>query len=466
LRRISSIHQKLGNLESAAKCLNDALATVPDFAVIERALIFRELSWLSLIKGQYQESIDLGKKALSLLPDNTPSRTLALTLNNIGGASFYAGDIKQAVDFFSQSATVKQELGDQRSMAATLNNLGIVHNVSGDHKKAREYWLKSLEIMEQIGDMAGLAETFNNLGILLMEIGQYEKAINYYKKCKDLKNRIGDIRGLVASHCNIGELLFLREDYSLALETLDEGIKFAERIKSYSDKAEMLYQKARVYFALNQLDAANMAIDGCLNLTESLKDKTKLGEYYILKAKIFNISENHFDNIYLKKAKEINANEKNQNLGMLLNLVYLEHYVENKEIDKALEKFQKINKLVESSNYRWYQVQLLILFAKTLILDNRPIQIIEKALNNSEDIAKSLGSMLQIKTIYLLKGLLKQKSGDLINSYKNYRKAYQCLKLCLTHIIEDEYKQSLLMLTENKQLLKNIKDIKNIISAS
>ncbi len=466
LRRISSLHQKLGNLEDAVKCLNEALSIVPDYAVIERALIFRELSWISLIQGQYQESIALGKKALSILPDSTPSRTLALTLNNLGGASFYAGDINQAVNYFSQSAKVKEVLGDQRSMAATLNNLGIVHNVSGDHEKAREYWLKSLEIMEKIGDMAGLAETFNNLGILLMESGQYEKALIYYKKCKDLKNRIGDIKGLVASHCNIGELLFLREDYSQALETLDEGIKFAERIKIYSDKAEMLYQKARVYLALNQLKAASFAIDDCLNLSESLNDKTKLCEYYIFKAKVFFIIENQFDNIYLKKAEEINAKENNQNLGMLLNLEYLNYYVEEREIEKALEKFQKINKLVESSNYRWYQVQLLILFAKTLILDNRPIHIIEKTLNKAEDIAKSMGLMLQIKTIYLLKGLLKQRSGDLISSYKSYRKAYQCLKLCLTHIIQDEYKQSLIMLSENKHLLIKIKDIKTIIKTS
>ncbi|MBN2412930.1 tetratricopeptide repeat protein [candidate division KSB1 bacterium] len=466
LRRISSLHQKLGNLDDAVKCLNEALSVVPDRAVIERALIFRELSWISLIQGQYQDSIALGKKTLNILPDDTPSRTLALTLNNLGGASFYAGDINQAVNYFSQSAKVKKVLGDQRSMAATLNNLGIVHNVSGNHEKAKEYWLKSLEIMEQIGDMAGLAETFNNLGILLMESGQYEKALIYYKKCKDLKNRIGDIKGLVASHCNIGELLFLREDYSQALETLDEGIKFAERIKIYSDKAEMLYQKARVYLALNQLEAANYAVDGCLSLSESINDKTKLCEYFIFKAKTYYILENQFDNIYLKKAEELNAKEKNQNLGMLLNLEYLNYYVENREIEKALDKFQNLKKLVESSNYRWYQVQLLILFSKTLILDNRPMHIIEKTLNKAEDIAKSMGLMLQIKTIYLLRGLLKQKSGDLITSYKCYRKAYQCLKLCLTHITQDEYKQSLIMLSENKELLKKIKDIKTIIKTS
>lgn len=466
LRRISSLHQKLGNLEDAVKCLNDALLIVPDYAVIERALIFRELSWISLIQGQYPESIALGKKALNILPDSTPSRTLALTLNNLGCATFYAGIIDQAVDFFSQSAKVKQVLGDRRSMAATLNNLGIVHNVSGDHKKAREYWLKSLEIMEQIGDMAGLAESYNNLGILLMESGVYEKALIYFKKCMDLKNRIGDIKGLVASHCNIGELLFLREDYSHALETLDEGIKFAERIQSFSDKAEMLYQKARVFLALNQLNAAKNAIDDCLNLSESLNDKSKLCEYYIFKAKTHYILENQFKNIYLEKAEEINAKENNQNLGMLLNLEYLNFYVENREIEKALEKFQSINKLVESSNYRWYQVQLLILFAKTLVLDNRPIAVIEKTLNKAEEIARSMGLMLQIKSVYLLKGLLKQKTGDLINSYKCYRKAYQCLKLCLTHIVQDEYKQSLILLTENKELFIKIKEIKTIIKTS
>ena len=95
-----------------------------------------------------------------------------------------------------------------------------------------------------------------------------------------------------------------------------------------------------------------------------------------------------------------------------------------------------------------------------LILDNRPVAVIEKTLNRAEDIAKSMGLMLQIKSIYILRGLVKQRSGDLINSYKCYRKAYQCLKLCLTHIVQDDYKQSLIMLTENKELFIKIKEIK------
>lgn len=463
LRRISSLHQKLGNLESAAQNLNLALSLVPDFAVIEKALILRELSWLSLIQGQHQQSLELGKKALDILPANTPTRTLALTLNNLGGASFYAGNIDQAVIYFAKSAQVKNDLGDRRSMAATLNNLGIVHNVSGDYKKAREYWMQSLEIMEQIGDMAGLAETYNNLGILLMESGQYERALNYYKKCKDLKNRVGDIRGLVAAHCNTGELLFLREDYSQALDSLDEGIKFAERINSYSDKAEMLYQKARVFIALHHLDYALAAIDGCLKLSESDKDQTKLGKYYLVKAGIIWLTEKNFANSYLQKAEEIFAIDNNQNLGVLLNLAYLGYYVEIKDIAKALARFQQINKIVESSNYRWYQVQLLLLFAKTMMLDNRPVHLIEKLLDRIEEMAKSMGLLLQMKNIYLLRGLLKQKSGDYVTCYKHLRKAYQCLKLCMAHIVQEEYKKTILMQPENIELLQNIKQIKEHI---
>ncbi|HPG40167.1 MAG TPA: serine/threonine-protein kinase [bacterium] len=463
LRRISSLHQKLGNLESAAENLNLALSLVPDHAVIERALILRELSWLSLIQGQYQQSMELGKNALDILPANSPTRTLALTLNNLGGASFYAGNIEQAVIYFAKSAQVKNDLGDRRSMAATLNNLGIVHNVSGDHKKAREYWVKSLEIMEQIGDMAGLAETYNNLGILLMESGQYERALNYYKKCKDLKNRIGDIRGLVAAHCNTGELLFLREDYSQALDALDEGIKFAERINSYSDKAEMLYQKARVYIALNHLEYAMLAIDGCLKLSETDKDQAKLGEYYVLKAWLTWLTENQFENSYLHKAEEIFVKDNNQNLGVLLNLAYLRYYTEIKSVAQALDRFHKINKIIESSNYRWHQVQLLILFAKTLMLDNRPAHLIEKILDRSEDMAKSMGLLLQIKSIYLLRGLLSGKSGDYVTGYKHLRKAYQCLKLCMAHIVQDDFKKSILTQPENIELLQNIKQIKESI---
>ncbi len=459
-RRISDLYQKIGNVDQADEALNRALKQAPASAIIERALILRELAWLSIMRGNYQEAIQLGEKALNLLPENSPSRIMALTLNTLGGASFYSGNIEYAIKYFAKSASVKKEMGDKKSMAATLNNLGIVYNVSGDPEKASTYWRSSMEVMEEAGDWAGLAENYNNLGILLMESGQYERALNYFKKCKDLKNRIGDIRGLVASHCNIGELLFLREDYTNALNILDEGIKFSERIRSESTKAEMLFQKSRVYVALYQIEQAQMSIDACLKITESLNDKSKLGEYLVMKSRIKFLETGEFENPSLHEAKALSDKDSNIMLKMQIEMFYLQYYIEQGQMANALKILPSLQKVIEDSNFKWYKLQIMILFANAMYKAQKPIEVIEKTLDRAEEIAQSMGLMLQVKSIYYLRGKMYFKAGDKIKSYKCFRKAYQCLKLCLTHIEPDSYKQSLIKYPENLDLLKSIKTVK------
>ena len=466
LRKTSYFHQTLGQIDEARQVLDQALQQVNDHDKIERALILREICWIYIIQGNYKQAITIGIQALKVLPENSPTRTLAITLNTLGGASFYAGDIQKAIEYFTLSAKVKEQLGDKRSQAATLNNLGIVYNVSGDHEKASQYWRSSMEIMETVGDWAGLAENYNNLGILLMDSGHYERALIYYKKCLDLKNRIGDLRGIVASHCNIGELLYLREDFSGAIQVLNEGIKFAERIQSNSNKAEMLYHLGRVFLALNQLQKSKIAIDGCLNIVQNLQDKSKLGEFLVLRARVHYLETGELENDYLKQAETLNSEQPNQTLGMLVHLYYAENRINSDDVQSAIKMFPQLHDFLETSNLKYYQLNILLLLARAMVKTSKPLPVIEKTLERAEKLANTMGLMLKMKTIYYLRGQMAGMQGDNINSYKHYRKAYQCLKLCLTHIDAEQCKQSLVALEENVNLLESIKRVKSNLSAA
>ncbi len=458
-RRIASLYQKMGKIDEARAALNEANTSLILDAKVERALLLRELSWLEIVGGRPVEAFELLQKSLENLNKFAASRPLALALNTLALASFYMGKTNDAIDYMVQSANARREMGDERGEAGILNNLGILHNIAGSSQRALDDWQKSLAMRERIGDLLGLGETLNNMGILLMEKGQYVRSLNYYRRSKELYTRIGDIKGLLLVHCNLGELAYMREDFSSALQALDEGLVYAERVQTHREEAELLYQKARVFLALNQGLRAAQCLDGCLRLANSYCKKSRLGAYLVLKSRERHLAGDPAATDFLAQAEEICQIEQEQILQIEIKIERLSQLLDRNQIDKIQSDLEYLVQELETANYRRYQVQILLLQARVVMQQNPEAAETIDILNKAEELAESMTLLLQVKNINLLKGRLYRRSGRIADAYNCYRKAYKALKAIITAVREDEYKKSLLAMPENQTLVEAIKSM-------
>jgi serine/threonine protein kinase/tetratricopeptide (TPR) repeat protein len=460
-RRIAALLQKTGEVDSARNVLINAYANLALSAKVESALLLRELAWLELVEGRYELAFEFCSRALGNLNSEVPSRPLALVLNAMGLACFYLGNFQVAIEHLNRSAKVKESFGDKRGEASTLNNLGILHNIVGHNDLALGEWRRSLDIRERIGDLSGIGETLNNLGIILMESGNYTEAQNYYRRSKDIGTRIGDVKNLLHVLCNLGELAYFRSDFSYALNELDEGLVYAERVHTPGEKAELLFQKARVFMALNQVEPAAHCIDQCLELAGTYSKKSRLGMYLVLKSRIRQTLRDKSSQQYLEQAELICRQEKEQILELELKAERLRQLVESGNSLSTNGELDSFSAPGEADHYRQYQVEILILHARAKMQKSEESADILRTLDSAEALAQSMRLLMQVKSINFLKGEVHRRFGRTAAAYDCYRKAFRTLKDMMAAIKEEEYKSSLLASRENVSLVEAIKSLRH-----
>ena len=462
-RRISTLYQKMGDIDKATEALNSALKQIGKQAFIEQALVLRELAWIALIKGENKKSLELGHQALQALDNQTPSKALGLALNSMGSAYYFNGEIDKAIEYLHKSIDIRKKLHDDWGTAATLNNLGVFYNVAGKQEQAISVWTQGLELREKIGDISGIAQILMNMGVLLLERGQFSRAYLNYNKCKIIRKRTGDIRGLVEVLGNLGELERLREDFDSALSALEEGISYANKLQDFPNQAEMLYQQAFVYLELNQVLLANKSIDFCLNIAEAHSPKVRLAQYNVLKSRIcLRLNDNNAE-LHLNNARELSHQYQDETLKLEILFLELEMYILLQKDKQVLVKVRPYLQNFNDIKFKWQQVELLKLLSFALIADKNDPNRIKKFLINGLNIADSLNRTLDQKNIHQLLGDIDYKNGNLVDAFQHYKTAYQCLRICITSLRTPGFKKSLLSLPENVELIKKIKLIKESI---
>jgi len=456
-RRMSSIQQKLGQFDKADALLTRALSILSDKAAVEKALIIRERAWIASQQGDYGRSIELAQSVIEILRENAPL-AYGKTLNNLGVTHFFNGNLDKAVACFLKSAGVKQKLGDYYGTASALNNLGNIVNMTGDHRTAKSYLQSSLKIRKEIGDMSGIAQSLGNLGIILLEEGDYTTSFNFYCRSLDLRKRIGDIRGMATVYGNLAELEYMRDNYSRALFYCQEGLICAAKSKSMIHRAELLYQQSRIYLVMNQRELAEKSIDLCLNLAEGASPKSKCGVYTIQKCRAARDLDEESRERLLKMAEAVAKLESDNVLELELLTEHLSMALARGQYKEVQERIESRPRF-ESSSHQWYQLRIDLLHLTAGLNGSGPYEDLKDKLARTEKRAEKQGLYSILKNINYFQGRYLERRGERRAAYLHWRKAYQCLKLISSRIVQDEYRKSYLNLPENRILLNSLKKL-------
>ncbi|MGI8786341.1 MAG: CHAT domain-containing protein [Pyrinomonadaceae bacterium] len=181
--------------------------------------------------GDYEKGILYLTQALDIQRETNDKRGEAIVLNNLGGCYLLNGDLTKAAELYQQSIVLRRLVKDRRGEANVLNNLGQVFSRGGNDAEAVKYLEQALAIRRELGDKTGEAITLRNVGASYRALGDAAKALPFYEQANQLAKQLGDRR--VEAESAYGLALAQRDagDLVKAIETVESGLALIEQIR-------------------------------------------------------------------------------------------------------------------------------------------------------------------------------------------------------------------------------------------
>ncbi len=210
-------------------------------------------------QGQYQKAQSALKLAQSVAESNNytflavqAKQELAYTRSITELYELSLTDLQQAyVGAFA--------LSDDYLIAKILEVYGAIYGYMHDYDKSIEYYQKALTSYQRLGFPSDIAEAINGIAATYRYWKKFDLAIDYYQRYEkaiefspeNIDGKFYAAYGIAMSHAEKGAC-------RQALASIDKAIKL-EGLIDY--KAELYKRKAQCLITLNQLAAAEVALD-------------------------------------------------------------------------------------------------------------------------------------------------------------------------------------------------------------
>ncbi|TXB65356.1 tetratricopeptide repeat protein [Vicingus serpentipes] len=203
--------------------------------------------------GDFNNSLDVLFKALSISDSIKDHELLGKTNNNLGNAYRGMGDVKKSEDFYNESIESYELSGSTQELGRTYNNLGLVYIKQEKLEDAIYAYEKSISVAKKFNDQKALANVLSNLGVAYYFKGEIDKTISYFEESLEIEKLIDNKLGVAISLSNIGELYLEKNNVNLALENLMRSIRYAKEVNAQDLLqhtyliASQIYEKKKDY---------------------------------------------------------------------------------------------------------------------------------------------------------------------------------------------------------------------------
>ncbi|MDY7040838.1 MAG: tetratricopeptide repeat protein, partial [Chloroflexota bacterium] len=225
-RKVAMILEKQGNYDTALDGLEAASATLAADPAShnsrQMARVLSDLGSVHMRKGEYQQAIELGERALEVLEhlaeDHETLTSEGWVYTNLGVVYTVLGDYHRAEDFYGLGLRAREQAGDLYGIVLSFNNLGTLARLQGDYERALAAYQRCLEMARRIGYTYFVAMVYNNLGICYQSMGRYAEAISHYQDSLSIREEIGDRAGIASCYNDLGMAYHHLGEYDRALE--------------------------------------------------------------------------------------------------------------------------------------------------------------------------------------------------------------------------------------------------------
>lgn len=238
LRKSLNANMSLGRLEQADVMLGRAHALLkaettlsPTEAAYERALFMVRHAVLHMQRGNYQDGLDVGKRAFAVLALTDRHTEVANLQFTMGCCEQRLGRLVKAEEFYQDSLSTFRRVGSEIDVAAVYGSLALLRKVQCRWTEALDLLDQAVELAQRHGAPQLLSGFFLSQGIIFTKICRYDEArtaLNRaYRLCTSLGDQIREPKVKLA----LGRLECLEGRLAKAEEFILGGQRLADALR-------------------------------------------------------------------------------------------------------------------------------------------------------------------------------------------------------------------------------------------
>ncbi|MEW6544077.1 MAG: CHAT domain-containing tetratricopeptide repeat protein [Nitrospirota bacterium] len=247
-------------------------------ALLQRALSLSQQARESYNKGEYLQSIRIGKEALALIEQVVgPKHPAAATaLNNLAEAFRKVGNYAEAQRLHERALKIRvQAFGPTHpDVAQSASNIAVVLSDMGDYGEARLFHQEALRIRERAlgATHPDVANSLNNLAVVMQKLGDYSEAQLMLERALQIREQVlGPVHPSVAKSLNnLAAVLVSMGDYSRARPLLERALLIDEKASgpNHPDVATDLSNLAALLNDIGDYASAKVLHERALRIRE------------------------------------------------------------------------------------------------------------------------------------------------------------------------------------------------------
>jgi DNA-binding SARP family transcriptional activator len=254
---LGKIEQERGNLESAQRLLEEALALYRKQGHPRGvAESLKGLGRILLDQGRNDVALQNLNEALAIFRDLGDRQGEADCLAIIGHSHWEQGHFDSAQRAFDESLNICRAIGDRRGKARCLGNLGLIHLAQENYDRAQQNWEESAALYDALRLEKRTAAILRWLGILGELRGDYASAQTRLQESLAIDRATGARVEEMLDRAWLGRALLERGEYGDARHYLQTALALNEAFAHSEDVSFFLIWLAGVAYESGKLDEA------------------------------------------------------------------------------------------------------------------------------------------------------------------------------------------------------------------
>ncbi|MDR3286487.1 MAG: hypothetical protein LBT27_03490, partial [Prevotellaceae bacterium] len=234
------------------------------------ALLYKDLGYLNVISGQYNDSniaMEYYLKALQIFESIDDKKNIALTLNSISGYHKYLRNTERAYYYIKRAKKLAEEINYDYAKVGIYYNLGQINEYVDE---SIIYDLKSLEIARNIGHKRGQIMALQSLAyIYCLDKEENDIAEKYADECLQIAEEYGQRYSCIAAWTVLSYVYLYQKRY----DDCKTMVLKAWEADSVNVQISTLTNLAAAYLYSGELDKAHDFFVKYVYLIEEMSSK-------------------------------------------------------------------------------------------------------------------------------------------------------------------------------------------------
>ncbi|MEW6467567.1 MAG: tetratricopeptide repeat protein [Bacteroidota bacterium] len=342
------------------------------------------------LPAQNRHKVDSLLKLVATLPDDTNKANALYQLSR----QYWNSNPDTVILYGNKLLVLARKLDYKKGLAGAFNTIGVAHSDMAEFDSAVAYYLQAEKHYRAFNNLQGAGMILNNIGVVYKKQGKLDEAISYYlqalkiaEETSDKKSQAMTLNNIAIIFRNKASTTANKDEFNMAVDYANRSLAIAREINNRSGMAA----------ALNTLGT----------IAEKDKDFEKALSYHTEALEIYK-------QLGDKRSTSISM----LNVGIM--------YYEMKKLDLAVECYLKA---LQMKTELQDKAGIIACYNNLGAVEAQRMNF-KKAheyFKNSEDLCKSIGSLLLLRETYQAIYESYEKAGDYRNAFI-YHKLYSDVK--------------------------------------